>query len=237
MDLRQKIFYHYFIQGFMKDLLEKNIPVEAKGLENVPRRGSALFIANHRCWLDPIFISMVVSRPVQWAGIDFHFKIPVVRRICKSAGIIPVSIEGGKKSSQCIKIASDILQNQRNQLVGIFPEGVANFLNPSEDEKVIRFHTGFARIALQAKVPIIPIAVIGENEKLLLDVPGFLVHFFTPLEEFEHGAKLLIYEKVKINIGKPINLDKYYNKEIDINLLHKISSRAKREVVKLYNKY
>ncbi|MEW6201622.1 MAG: lysophospholipid acyltransferase family protein [bacterium] len=218
----------------MRTALGEAIPVTGEGVKNVPRRGAALLIGNHRCWLDPIFIAMSLPRIVNWAGVDFHFNIPVVRWFCEQAGIIPINIEGGRKSRASIKLAVETLNRSHGELVGIFPEGVANFLNPSFDEKIIRFHTGFARIALQAKVPIVPIAVIGYNEKLLTEVPGFVVQMFTPLEKFRHGAKLLIYESVKVRIGKLFTLEKYYDREITKDLLHEISARAREIVIGLY---
>lgn len=236
MTTRQKIFYRLVMQRFAHDTIGRSIQVTGEGAENVPGRGAALVTPNHRCWMDPIFIAQVIKRPVQWAGIDFHFKIPVVRNIASNAGIIPISVEGGKKSRASLKIAVDILRKGRRDLVGIFPEGAANFLNPSMDEKIIRFHTGFARIALEAKVPVIPVAVVGKNEKKLVQVPGALMSVFTPLEAFSHGATLLIYEAVHIVIGKPIDLSPYYLRIVTKELLHKISSRVRSEVIRLYEK-
>ena len=234
MNTRQKLFYKLTIQGLMKNILGASIPVTGEGVRNVPRRGAALLIGNHRCWLDPIFIAMVLPRPVNWAGVDFHFNIPLVHWFCEQAGIIPINIEGGRKSRASLKLAVDILNKSPGELVGIFPEGVANFMNPSTDEKIIRFHSGFARIALQAKVPIIPVAVIGYNEKLFTEVPGIAMRVVTPLESFKHGAKLLIYESAKVRIGKVFTLEKYYGKEITIDLLHEISARAREIVIGLY---
>ncbi|MEW5946163.1 MAG: lysophospholipid acyltransferase family protein [bacterium] len=234
MNLRQLVFYKLTIQGYMKRVLGRTIPVEGWGEWNVPRRGAALLIANHRCWLDPIFIAMVMSRQVNWAGVDFHFNIPAVRWFCEQAGIIPISVEGGKKSRASLKIAVEILERKRGELVGIFPEGVSNFLNPSMDEKIIRFHTGFARIALEAKVPVVPIAVIGHGEKLIAEVPGFVVGWFTPLERFRHGAKMLIYESVTVNIGAPFTLEEYYDRGITKETLREISGRARDTVIRLY---
>ena len=85
MDLRQKIFYKVSFQWFMKNVLGTTIPVDGEGTENVPGRGAALVIGNHRCWLDPIFIAMIVKRPVNWAGVDFNFNIPIVKWFAEQA--------------------------------------------------------------------------------------------------------------------------------------------------------
>lgn len=235
MDRNQKMFYKFGFQWFMKNSLGSAVPVDGEGMENVPKRGSALIIGNHRCWLDPIFIAMVVDRPVNWAGVDFHFNIPIVGWFSERAGIIPLNIEGGKKSSAALKTAVDFLTKKRGELVGIFPEGVSNFFNPSPDEKVIRFHTGFARIALEARAPVIPVAVVGLGEKLVADVPGPVIEMFTPLEIAKHGAKMIFYTAVKIRIGRPFSLKRYYDREVTKETLREISAKARRIIRGLYN--
>lgn len=235
MDLRQRVFYKVGFQWFMKNVLGTAIPVGGEGAENVPKKGAALIIGNHRCWLDPIFIAMIVKRPVNWAGVDFNFNIPVVKWFAEQAGVISLNIQGGRKSRVALKQAIDILEKKRAELVGIFPEGVSNFFNPSPDEKIIRFHTGFARIALEARVPIVPVAVVGLGEKLIADVPGALVGLFTPLEIAKHGAKMIIYDAVKVRVGKPFMLEKYYEQEVTKEMLREISNKAKGVMTGLYD--
>ena len=235
MNLRQKFFYRVGIQGAIKSMLNRNIPVVGEGGENVPRTGGALVVANHRCWLDPLFVAAAIRRPIAWGGADFHFNMPMVRWFANEAGIIPIAVQGGKKSKASLKMAVDILNNYPNQLVGLFPEGVANFVNPSFDEKIIRFHTGFARIALEARAPVIPVAVVGHNERLLAEVPGEVMKLFTPVERMQHGAKMIIYESVSVNVGEPISLEQYHGREIDAHLLHEICRTVRRRVITLYD--
>lgn len=235
MTFRQKLFYRFFWQGFSRRLLEHVVPVSGVGTENVPPKGNYLVISNHRCWLDPVFISFVIPRPIQWAGIDFHYKMPVVRQIARASGMIPVNVEGGRRSRQSLKMAARLLKEEKDLLVGIFPEGASNFLNPSK-EKIIRFHTGFARIALEAKVDLIPVAVKGYGEEELMAVPGSIVQLFTPVEAFKQGVHLLIYKEAFVNIGPPISMNPYLHREVNIDLLHEMSARARAVIKDLYDR-
>lgn len=219
----------------LRSTIGRAIPVRGQGHEHVPKRGRALVVANHRCWIDPVFISFEVPRIIQWAGIDFHFKIPLVARVAKEAGIIPLPVEGGRKSRKALKQAAAILRRNFNHLVGIFPEGTANFLNPSKEEKIVRFHTGFARIALEARVPILPVAIKGYGEKALARVPGALVRPFTPLEQFRDGASLIIYQEAVVNIGKLMPIEPYLNRPVDKELLHGMATDARSSVKRLYD--
>lgn len=219
----------------LRSTLGRAVPVRGEGHEHVPKRGRALVVANHRCWIDPIFISFEVPRIIQWAGIDFHFKIPLVARVAKEAGIIPLPVEGGRKSRKALKLAARILRRNVNHLVGIFPEGTANFLNPSKEEKIVRFHTGFARIALEARVPILPVAIKGYGEEELARVPGALIRPFTPLEQFREGASLIIYREAVVNIGELIPIEPYLERTVDKALLYEMASQARSCVQKLYD--
>lgn len=235
MRLDQKLFYKLNFQGLGKLVTDNIIPTEGEGARNIPSDRSSLIVCNHRCWIDPFFLIKFIEKPIHFMGLDMHFKMPGVRRFCESVGMISVNIEGGSKSKACIDKAVEILTGPTPEMVGIFPEGVSNFLNPSENPRVIRFHTGFARIALEAKVPIVPCAVVGFGEHLLLDVPGPLIGIVSQLEQFKHGAKMLSYDSVKVRIGKPILFEEYFDREIDKDILYDVASRVKNIILDMYN--
>lgn len=236
MRIEQRIFYRINFQGLSRLVTENMIPTAGIGGENVPRDRSALIVCNHRCWIDPFFLVKFVTNPIHFMGLDMHFKMPGVRKFCENVGMISVNIEGGSKSRACIDKAVEILTGDSPELVGIFPEGVSNFLNPSEDSKVIRFHTGFARIALEAKVPVIPCAIVGFGEHLMVEVPGPLMSMVSHVERLQHGAKLLIYESVKVRIGKPIDLSGFYGRPIDKDVLYEVASMVRGVILRMYNR-
>jgi 1-acyl-sn-glycerol-3-phosphate acyltransferase len=55
---------------------------------------------------------------------------------------------------------------QREEAIAVFPEGHRGFIKPySKAYQLQRFGTGFVRLALQTKTPIVPIGVIGSEEQ------------------------------------------------------------------------
>lgn len=234
MRLDQKLFYKVSFQGLGRLLTDNLIPTEGEGSGNVPRDKSALVVCNHRCWIDPFFLIKFIQKPIHFMGLDVLFNMPGVRKFCESAGMIGVNIEGGSKGKACIDKAVEILTGDEPELVGIFPEGVSNFLNPSDNPRVIRFHTGFARIALRAQVPVVPCAVVGYGEHLLMELPGPMIGIVSQLEHFKHGAKMLSYDSVKVRIGKPMYFEEYYGKEMDKEVLYDVASRVRAVILDMH---
>lgn len=57
------------------------------GNENVPARGGALIVANHRNpLLEPMSIAYNVERPVNFVAASVAFKPPVVNRVVRALG-------------------------------------------------------------------------------------------------------------------------------------------------------
>jgi 1-acyl-sn-glycerol-3-phosphate acyltransferase len=68
-----------------------------------------------------------------------------------------VDRSGGRASEAAVKTAISILNS--GNILGIYPEGTR-----SPDGRLYRGRTGMARIAIEAGVPVIPVAMIGTFE-------------------------------------------------------------------------
>lgn len=235
MDRNQRNFYRLSFQGLGRLITDNVIPTEGLGVENIPSGKSALVVCNHRSMLDPFFLTKFIRKPIHFMGLDVTLNLPGVRHFCDNVGMISVNIEGGRKSKACVDKAVEILTTGKPEFVGIFPEGVSNFLNPSENPRVIRFHTGFARIALGSGVPIVPCALVGYGEHLLFDVPGPLISIVSHLKQLKNGAKMLSYDSVRIRIGAPMEFPEYYGVEPDKDILYDVASRVRKVILDMYN--
>ncbi len=60
------------------------------GFSHFPRTGPCLVIANHACWLDPIFLAKVLPRPVTPMMTSKFYDLPVLRWLMVGFGIIRV---------------------------------------------------------------------------------------------------------------------------------------------------
>ena len=86
------------------------------------------------------------------------------------------------------------------------------------DGKLRKGKTGVVRLALEAKVPIIPLGLIGTINIMPTD---------TSIPRFK---------RAKIHIGKPIYLDKYYKRNIDKKLLRKLTDDVMHVISELTGK-
>jgi 1-acyl-sn-glycerol-3-phosphate acyltransferase len=138
--------------------------VETEGIENIPIEGGALLVANHAGAIPPdgIMIAKAVreehplARPVHLA-VDRSFKaIPAVGAFGTKIGAVSAH-------------PADVhrLLFDEGQLVLAFPEGSSGARKPLKERyRVRRFgpHPWFVEAAIRARVPIVPVAIIGAEE-------------------------------------------------------------------------
>ena len=75
----------------------------------------------------------------------------------RGVGQLPVDRSGGKASEAALRSGLRVLR--RGDLLGIYPEGTR-----SPDGRLYRGKTGVARMALEAGVPVIPVAMVGTDK-------------------------------------------------------------------------
>lgn len=107
------------------------------GFENFPRTGPCLVIANHACWLDPVFLAKVLPRPITPMMTARFYDLPLIRRLMVAFGVIRVPEKALKKDTPEIQEAIAALD--RGECVVIFPEG---YLRRSEEKPLRRFGQG-----------------------------------------------------------------------------------------------
>ena len=136
---------------------------DVEGLENIPDDGPAILASNHLSFSDSIFLPLMVSRPITFLAKSDYFtgRSPKGRLIAwffRSVGQVPVDRSGGRASEAAIATGVRVLG--QGLLLGIYPEGTR-----SPDGKLYRGRTGMARMALEARVPVIPVAMV-DTEKI-----------------------------------------------------------------------
>lgn len=120
---------------------------KVKGKENIPNETPFLIVSNHEHLIDPLYIIYPILRKL---NIKVHF-ISSARwwflgeTICRQwAGCIPLF-----NKKQAFEEAKELIKS--GEIVGIFPEGgTRKTKNPK---------TGAIRLALETKVPILPIGL------------------------------------------------------------------------------
>ncbi len=184
-----------------------------EGLEHVPEEGGAVLASNHLSFSDSIFLPLVVPRRVTFLAKSDYFdgrgvKGRLTAGFFKSAGQLPVDRSGGKASEAALSTGLKVLNE--GHLLGIYPEGTR-----SPDGRLYRGKTGVARMALEAGVPVLPVAMI-DTEKI------------QPI-----GKKIPRIMRVGIKIGPPLDFSRYEGMEGDRFVLRSITDEIMYELMDL----
>jgi 1-acyl-sn-glycerol-3-phosphate acyltransferase len=192
-------------------------PTEMVGEAHIPGRGPGLLVCNHRSLMDPYLISARARRVVNWVMAPFVSSIPVFGWLAHEAGAISILKGEEDKAEALIEDMGQVFRQGR--LVGIFPEGMANFVHPVGPCDVSSFRPTFIRAVLAARIPnlpIIPAAIYPRRESTLGEVSGTFLQQFDPGERsFQLDRMRLIgYQEALIVVGRPLTLDAYYDRYI-----------------------
>ncbi len=134
------------------------------GVENIPRKGGALIASNHIGYVDFVFNGLAAERRgrlVRFMAKKEAFEGPV-GALMRSFHHIPVDRAAGEDS---MRHAVEHLR--AGELVGIFPEATI-----SRSFEVKECKTGAVRIAAEAGVPLIPMALWGTQLLKTKDHPS-----------------------------------------------------------------
>jgi 1-acyl-sn-glycerol-3-phosphate acyltransferase len=128
--------------------------MERIGREHLPTEGPLLLASNHRSFLDPFLIGMMVRRPVYYMAKRELFEKRWQAWILNSLGAFPV--DRGAGDQEAMRTAREILE--RGDCVVLFPEGTRIRTGPLQAPK-----RGIGRLALETGAPVAPVAVIGTD--------------------------------------------------------------------------
>jgi 1-acyl-sn-glycerol-3-phosphate acyltransferase len=129
--------------------------ISFRGVEHVPSKGPVILAPNHASFLDPIWISLPVSRPMRYMTWERFVYMPFLGGLIRIFGGFPVRLESGDRAA--LRAASQQL-HAGGPLV-IFPEG-----GRTRTGKIMPFKPGFIRLALETNAPILPVTIIGGYE-------------------------------------------------------------------------
>lgn len=190
--------------------------VEVSGIENLPRDGAALVVANHAGVLpfDGLMTAVAVHdkhpthRDLRLLAADMVFDMPMLGQAARKAG----------HTMACTADAHRLLA--AGELTAVFPEGYKGLGKHFKDRyKLQRFgRGGFVGAALRTKAPIVPCSIVGSEEiypmiadvKLLARLFGLPYFPITPLFPLAGAAGMVpLPSKWHIQFGEPIETADY----------------------------
>jgi 1-acyl-sn-glycerol-3-phosphate acyltransferase len=133
--------------------------LEATGLERLPPEGGFVLAANHTSSLDPwpLGLPLWPKRQLFFMGKVELFN-PVLGPLLRAGGAFPV--RRGEGDVEAIETAVRICKE--GGIVAMFPEGTRQ-VKGLRKKFAHRPRTGSARIALAARVPLVPAAIKGTD--------------------------------------------------------------------------
>jgi 1-acyl-sn-glycerol-3-phosphate acyltransferase len=184
-----------------------------RGAEKIPTDGAAILASNHLSFSDSIFLPLMLRRPVVFLAKSEYFtgkgiKGTLSRWFFKGTRQLPIDRSGGKASEAALNTGLGVLA--QSQLLGIYPEGTR-----SPDGRLFRGRTGIARMVLEAKVPVFPVAMI-DTEKV------------QPI-----GRKLPRIRRIGVVVGEPLDFSRFAGMEGDRLVLRAVTDEIIYELMKL----
>jgi 1-acyl-sn-glycerol-3-phosphate acyltransferase len=179
-------------------------PVTVIGAENLRKHEVAVYACNHLSYMDtPVVFS---SLPFQFRIVARHdlWKMPFIGWHLRRSGQVSVNVDNPRASIASLGSAIKTLKS--GMPLFIFPEG-----GRTADGHPAGFLNGPAFMAIRARVPIVPMAIIGTHELL----PIHTSHFY-PVP-------------ITVAVGEPIETSGYSTRDID-----KLTQRLSDEICRLY---
>ena len=128
--------------------------VSVSGAENLPLDGPAVIVSNHSSHLDGPALALAFPRPIVFVAKKELARIPVFGQALRGIGSVIVDRGRSEKARRQMKKALD--QIRAGSWVVIFAEGTR-----SRDGRLRAFKKGGFHLAIDAQVPIVPVAIRG----------------------------------------------------------------------------
>ncbi len=203
---REHLKYALLVSRF---LYRKYFRVDVHGIENVPATGRVLLVSNHSGQLpyDGVAIGAAML-------LDAPAPRLIRSMIEKYIPTVPFASYLFARWGQIVGTPENCRRLLANdEAILVFPEGARGIAKPfSQRYQLAEFGHGFMRLALEAKAPIVPVAVIGAEEQApainvkplakLIGAPAFPV---VPYPPFVAVAPLPT--KYRIYFGEPMTFD------------------------------
>lgn len=168
----------------------------------LPRTGPFILAPNHYSEIDPIAMGAAVwhlGRVPRFMAKASLFKVPVLGWLLRASGQIPVQRDGSTRTGSPMGAAGQLIEKEGGVIV--YPEGS---LTRDPDLWPMRGKSGAVRLALEAGIPLIPVAHWGTQR--LMPRYGKRIHPFPR-------------KTIRIAVGEPLDLSVFEGRAVDQKLV------------------
>jgi 1-acyl-sn-glycerol-3-phosphate acyltransferase len=157
--------------------------------------GPIIFASNHESALDIWVLFKVIPRSFRFIAKQELFRLPVFGQYMRLGGHIPVDRGNHTRAIQSLRSAGEVVRAGTSLIV--FPEGTR-----SHDGRVLPFKKGPFVVAMEAGVPVIPIAISGSGrvtpKRHIAIWPGEIrVAFGDPVDPRRFDDKVALLHEVR----------------------------------------
>ncbi|NLU75037.1 1-acyl-sn-glycerol-3-phosphate acyltransferase [Streptomyces sp. HNM0575] len=188
-----------------------------RGMEHIPENDGFITVVNHNSAVDPLSYAHFqyntgrVPRFLAKVGL---FRSGFVGRAMRGTGQIPVFRES-KDAIGAFRAAVEAID--KGECVAFYPEGT---LTRDPAMWPMKGKTGAARVALETRAPVIPVAQWGAN----LAVPPY---------PKRGEIKLFPRKTLIVKAGPPVDLSEFYGQEPTAAVLRAVTDRIMDEITAL----
>ncbi|MFZ5878944.1 MAG: lysophospholipid acyltransferase family protein [Chloroflexota bacterium] len=174
--------------------------LKVNGLEHLPSEGAVVLVANHVTTFDVFPMQISLPRPIFYMGKAELFRNGLVDAVFRRMGAFPVY--RGEKDAWAMRHAARILEH--GQALGMFPEGTR-----SRGRGLGVAKTGAARLAIDARCPVVPMALVG-SDRFFRQLPRpntVTVSLLPPIVPTADDTPLSLTDRVMFSLASALPLD------------------------------
>ncbi|MCO6005710.1 1-acyl-sn-glycerol-3-phosphate acyltransferase [Actinoallomurus purpureus] len=206
--------FYWVVKAILGPILYLVWLPRARGTRNVPRHGPAILVGNHLSFADHFFGPLPLPRKVTFLAKAEYFtgtgvKGFLSRMFFSGVGQVPIDRTGGRASEAALRTGLRVLAEGR--LLGIYPEGTR-----APDNRLYRGKTGVARLALESRAPVVPMAMINTFELM------------------PSGRRLpRLRPRPEVRFGEPLDFSRYYGMAHDRVVLRAVTDEIMYAIMRL----
>lgn len=175
--------FYWSLLGVVRAIVFSLARVEVIGKKNVPRKGPLIIASNHFNNADPPVLGATMPRRLVFMAKNEMFQWPILGLAARLGGAFPV--RRSEADLGALRKAGEVLHN--GEALAMFPEGTR-----STDGKMHKAHPGTALLALRSEAPVLPVAISGTENIVLIRLPLDLLRRRRP--------------RVRVVVGQPFFL-------------------------------
>ncbi len=154
-----EFIFNYVRNWAKKRLNSTKCRIHIKGIENIPKDRTVLFVSNHQSNLDFLLLLAEINIPVGFIAKVELEKIPLLRDWMRVINCLFMDRDDMRQQVKTIVEGINLLKKGKSLI--IFPEGTR-----TRDGSMMEFKAGSFKLATKSKVPIIPVTINGTFKAL-----------------------------------------------------------------------